>query len=302
MIGSSMAQIEHALERSMLLPHSRVLRFDSDPLVMGILNVTPDSFYDGGRFCDLHAAIAHAQRMAEAGADLLDIGAESSRPGALPISHEEELRRLIPVVESVCRVVSIPVSVDTTKAVVARRALEAGAAIINDISALRGDPGMAQVVAEVGAGFVMVHMQGTPQTMQQAPTYTDVVEEIRVFFVERIAAAERAGIARTRIMLDPGIGFGKLKQHNLTLLANLGAFTTLGCPVLVGVSRKSFISQVLERSVDDRAFGTAAAVAMAIERGASVVRVHDVAEMRDVVKIVDAIRRQTSPTVRRHHA
>lgn len=297
-----MADVELSLARSMLLPHGRVLRFDFGPLVMGILNVTPDSFYDGGRFYNLDAATAHAQRMVEAGADLLDIGAESSRPGAIPISRDEELRRLIPVVESVCRVVPIPVSVDTTKAVVARRACEAGAAIVNDISALRDDSGMAQVVTEVGAGLVMMHMQGAPQTMQQAPTYTDVVEEVRVFFVERIVAAERAGISRMRIMLDPGIGFGKLKEHNLTLLANLGSFTTLGCPVLVGVSRKSFISQVLERPVDDRAFGTAAAVAIAIERGASVVRVHDVSEMRDVVRMADAIRRQSSPTMRQHHA
>ncbi len=297
-----MAQVEHSLERNMLLPHGRALRFDSGPLVMGILNVTPDSFYDGGRFYDVDAATAHAQRMVEAGADLLDIGAESSRPGASPISQEEELRRLIPVVESVCRVVSIPVSVDTTKAVVAGRALEAGAAIVNDISALRGDPGMAQVVAEAGAGLVMMHRQGTPQTMQQAPAYTDVVEEVRAFFVERIVAAERAGISRMRIMLDPGIGFGKLKEHNLSLLANLGSFATLGCPVLVGVSRKSFISQVLARPVADRVLGTAAAVAMAIERGASVVRVHDVSEMRDVVRMVDAIRRQSSPTMRQQHA
>lgn len=297
-----MAHVEHSLECSMCLPHGLGLRFDSGPLVMGILNVTPDSFYDGGRFCDLDAAMAQAQQMVEAGADLLDIGAESSRPGALPIAQEEELRRLIPVVESVCRKVSVPISVDTTKAVVARRALEAGAAIVNDISALRNDPGMAHVVAGMSAGLVIMHMQGTPQTMQRAPIYTDVVEEIRAFFAERVAVAERAGVSRTRIMLDPGIGFGKLKQHNLTLLANLGAFATFGCPVLVGVSRKSFIDQVLERPGADRIFGTVAAVAMAIERGANVVRVHDVSEIRDVVKVVHAIRQYSSPIMRRDDA
>lgn len=297
-----MVAVEHLFEHVMVLPRGQVLRFTARPLVMGILNVTPDSFSDGGRFLNVEAATAHAQRMAEAGADLLDIGAESSRPGAIPISQEEELRRLIPVVESVCRVVSLPVSVDTTKAIVARRALEAGAVIVNDISALRGDRRMGQMVAEAGAGLVVMHMQGTPQTMQQSPVYADVVEEVRAFFVERIAAAEGAGIPRTRIMLDPGIGFGKLKEHNLTLIANVGSFTDLGCPVLLGLSRKSFIGQVLQRSVNERVFGTAAAVAMAIERGASVVRVHDVSEIRDVVDIVDAIRRHTSPAVRRYHA
>ncbi len=272
-----------------LKARERLIPLDAGPLIMGVLNVTPDSFSDGGRYLDPDAAVAHAVAMAEQGADLIDIGAESTRPGSDPVDEKEEIRRLIPVVGAVCRKVSVPVSVDTTKAAVARKALDAGAAIVNDISALRFDPLMKAVVAETGAGLVLLHMQGTPKTMQQAPSYRDVIEEIRQFFVERIRAALEAGIGAEQILLDPGIGFGKNLAHNLSVLAHLDAFVALGYPVLVGVSRKAFIGQVLDRPGDERVMGTAAAVAVAILRGARVVRVHDVMRMRDVVKIVNAI-------------
>ncbi len=288
----------------------RVIRFDAGPLVVGILNVTPDSFFDGGKYFDREAAVAHAVAMARSGADLLDIGAESSRPGSLPITEAEELRRLIPVVQAVCDAVSIPVSVDTTKASVARRALEAGARIVNDISGLRFDRDMAAVVAESGAGLVLMHMRGTPRTMQCNPVYADVVQDVKGFFAERLEAAVQAGISTEQIILDPGIGFGKLLDHNLTLLARLRELTAFGRPVMVGVSRKSFIGQVLDRPVEGRLFGTAAAVAVAVAHGAALVRVHDVAEMKDVVRIVRAIVAQqsaadsypeTSPVLREKH-
>jgi dihydropteroate synthase len=256
---------------------------------MGVLNVTPDSFSDGGRYLDPHAALAHALEMVEEGADLIDIGAESSRPGAEPVSETEELRRLIPVVREVCRRVSVPVSVDTTKAAVAAAAIEAGAAMVNDISAGQADPAMMPVVAEAGAAVVLMHMQGTPQTMQQAPRYGSVVEEVRDFLGSRMQAAVQAGIAADQILLDPGIGFGKNLGHNLTLLDRLDSFQSLGRPILVGVSRKAFIGAVLGRRADDRLMGTAAAVAASLLRGAKVVRVHDVRAMQDVVRMIHAI-------------
>ncbi len=269
-----------------------VLSLESATAIMGVVNVTPDSFSDGGRYLNADAAVAHAVAMVEQGATLLDIGAESSRPGAEPVDETEEIRRLIPVVREVCQRVSVPVSVDTTKAAVAVRALDAGAAIINDISALRFDPAMAKVVAESGAGLVLMHMQGRPKTMQDAPNYRDVVADVYDFFRERIRAAERLHISPQQILLDPGIGFGKNQEHNLTLLARLDRFLSLGRPLLVGVSRKAFIGRILDRPVDERVMGTAAAVAVAMVRGARVVRVHDVEPIRDVVRIVDAIIRQ----------
>ncbi|MGH7252937.1 MAG: dihydropteroate synthase, partial [Nitrospiraceae bacterium] len=213
-----------------LRARGRFIPLDAGPLIMGVLNVTPDSFSDGGRYLDPGAAVDHAVEMAAQGADLIDIGAESTRPGADPVDQEEERRRLIPVVRAVCRAVSVPVSVDTTKAGVARLALEAGAALVNDISALRYDSGMKTLVAETGAGLVLMHMQGMPKTMQQAPSYRDVIEEVRQFFVERIGTALEAGIAAEQILLDPGIGFGKNLEHNLLLLARLDAFVALGYP------------------------------------------------------------------------
>ena len=276
-----------------LLMRGRRLVFDR-PMVMGVLNVTPDSFSDGGRYLDPGAAVKHALEMVDEGADLIDIGAESSRPGAEPVPEAEELRRLIPVVQEVCRRVSVPVSVDTTKAAVARAAIDAGAAMVNDISACRADPAMPAVVAETGAGLVLMHMQGTPQTMQQAPRYGSVVDDVRDFLHTRMQAAVQAGVAADHILLDPGIGFGKTLDHNLTLLARLDALQSLGRPILVGVSRKAFIGEVLGRRTDDRLMGTAAAVAIAVFRGAAVVRVHDVKAMQDVIRMVYAIQSHAS--------
>jgi dihydropteroate synthase len=256
---------------------------------MGVLNVTPDSFSDGGLYLEPDTAVERALTMAEEGADVIDIGGESSRPGAEPVDEKEELRRVLPVVRAVCRRTSIPVSVDTTKAEVARRTLEAGAAIINDISALRFDSDMGRVVAEAGAALILMHMQGTPKTMQQAPHYGDVVEEVRGFFTERMQAAGDAGIPADRILLDPGLGFGKNRRHNLTLLAKLDRLCSLNRPIVVGASRKGFIGSVLDRSVDERLMGTAAAVSAAIMNGARMVRVHDVAPMRDVVRMTEAV-------------
>jgi len=257
--------------------------------VMGILNVTPDSFSDGGRYVDADAACAHAMAMIEQGADLLDIGAESSKPGAVAIDEEEERRRLLPIVRELCRRTTMPLSIDTTKAAIAEEALDAGAALINDISALRFDPRMASVVARSGAGVILMHMQGTPATMQRTASYTHVVEDVRAFLAARLEVAQQAGIPRDRILLDPGIGFGKNCEHNVTLLNHLDAFQTLGRPIVVGVTRKAFHGKILGRTIDERLMGTAGAVAVAIMKGARVIRVHDVAPIRDVVKIVEAI-------------
>lgn len=273
-----------------LRARGRLIPLNPGALLMGVLNVTPDSFSDGGRYYEPEAAVEHALTMIEQGADLIDIGAESSRPGSDPVEEEEETRRLLPVITAICRQVSVPVSVDTTKAGVAQRALDAGAAIVNDISALRFDPLMGQVVAKAGAGLVLMHMQGTPKSMQRNPQYRDVVAEVGQFFVERMKVAEEAGINPEQILLDPGFGFGKNVAHNLTLLMQLDQFATLGRPIMAGVSRKAFIGQVLDRLVDERLMGTAAAVAVAVLRGARIVRVHDVGPMRDVVRMAEAIR------------
>ncbi len=265
--------------------------------IMGIVNVTPDSFSDGGQCFSPDAAVARALALAEAGADIIDIGAESTRPGSEPVEEQEELRRLIPVVREVCRRISLPVSVDTQKASVARLALEAGAAIINDVSALLGDPAMGLVVAESGAGLVLMHMQGRPATMQQTPFYRDVTVEVRRFLDERARAAQACGIEPDRILLDPGIGFGKNLDHNLTLLARVPELQRLGYPILIGPSRKAFIGQVLDRPIQERAWGAAAAVAIAVLGGARVIRTHDVREMRDVAAMADALRRTKPQTV-----
>jgi len=279
----------------------RRLSFDR-PLVMGIVNVTPDSFFDGGRFDHPRLALEHGRRLVEAGADLLDIGAESTRPGSLPIDEEEELRRLIPVVRALAQAVSVPVSVDTSKAAVARAAIKAGAVMVNDVTALRGDPDMVEVVAQTGVALVLMHMQGTPQTMQQAPTYEDVVEEVADFLAGRARFAMERGVEQSRIVLDPGIGFGKVLTHNLDLLAHLRMFTTLGFPVLVGPSRKGFIGQLTKQTVEARAWGTAGVVALAVEQGANILRVHDVAAMRDVVNVAAAISGRMPAPLREQHA
>lgn len=279
----------------------REIRCDR-PLVMGIVNVTPDSFYDGGRYKLSRQAVDHALELVEQGADILDIGAESTRPGANPVGEDDELARLIPVITDLVRRVTVPISVDTTKASVAQSALDAGACIVNDVSALRWDPAMASVVARSGAAVVLMHMQGTPQTMQHAPQYGDVVREVAAFLQERIQAAGAAGIPKTHIILDPGIGFGKLLKHNLELLNRVSDLTRLHCPVLVGPSRKAFIGQLLDRPVEHREWGTAAAVALAVDRGAAILRVHDVAMMADVVKVAAAVRSATPQSRQEHHA
>lgn len=272
------------------------------PLIMGVVNVTDDSFYDGGRYAVPEQAIAHAIELAEQGADILDIGAESTRPGAYPVKEEDELARVVPVIAEVARRVAALISVDTTKSRVAQAALDAGASIVNDVSALRGDTAMASVVAQSGAGVVLMHMQGTPQTMQTAPTYGEVVAEVMRFLNERMQVAIEAGIAQMNIVLDPGIGFGKLLEHNLELLNRLPELTMLDRPLLVGVSRKAFIGQLVGRSAEHREWGTAAAVALAVDRGARILRVHDVRMMADVVKVAMAIGAGASSVRQAHHA
>ena len=288
-----------------LLPRQakdRMIEFHAKPLIMGIVNATPDSFFDGGRYVDAAAAVAHAVRLVEEGADLLDIGAESTRPGADVVSEAEECRRAIPVVTAVAKAVTVPISIDTSKAAVARVALDAGAILVNDVTALRGDPAMVDVVARTGAGIVLMHMNGMPRTMQQAPYYDDVVGEISDFFEERIRFAMAHDIVRRQIILDPGIGFGKLLVHNLTLLAQLRHFLQFECPLLIGVSHKAFLGQLVDRPVQERQWATAAAVAMAVDRGAGILRVHDVKGMKDVVRVAAAISQPTIESMKVHHA
>jgi dihydropteroate synthase len=262
-------------------------------LVMGILNVTPDSFSDGGQFFALEQAVEHARRLIAEGADILDIGGESSRPGAQPVPEEEELRRVIPVIRALRKESAVPISIDTYKAAVAEAALEAGADIVNDISALRFDPQMMKVVAQACVPVVLMHMQGEPRTMQQNPVYTDVVREIKEFLAERIAFARAHGIER--ILIDPGIGFGKTVEHNIEILRRLGELRGLGCPLLIGTSRKSFIGRLGSTTAEplpihERLEGTIASTVIAVLNGAQIVRVHDVAPMKRALAIVDAVR------------
>jgi dihydropteroate synthase len=273
----------------------RTLTPGEPPLVMGIVNVTPDSFSDGGQFLDADAAVAHGLRLVEEGADLLDVGGESSRPGAAPVPLDEELRRVVPVVRGLAARTSVPISVDTCKAEVARQALEAGAHVVNDVTALQGDPEMAEVVRRSQAGVILMHMQGTPATMQQAPAYGDVVAEVTAYLEARLQAAADVGIAGPRVVLDPGIGFGKTAEHNLRLLAHLEGLGRLGRPVCLGVSRKGFLGQVLGRPPGQRLAGSLAAACWALCRGAAhVVRAHDVAQTRDAAVLIRALRELTA--------
>lgn len=264
--------------------------------LMGVLNVTPDSFSDGGEFDTLAAALAQAQRLIEAGADILDIGGQSTRPGAVEISLEEELNRVLPVVEALrSQNVSIPISVDTTRAVVAQRAIAAGADMVNDISGGTFDPEMFPVIAQLGVPIVLMHIRGTPQTMQQLTDYQDLIGEIYQFLESQIAAAERAGIKQQNLIIDPGIGFAKTAEQNLELLRQLPTFRSLGVPILVGVSRKSFIGRILNQpDPKNRVWGTAAACCAAIAGSADILRVHDILEMHDVCRVADAIWRNQS--------
>lgn len=257
--------------------------------VMGVVNVTPDSFYDGGRYAEVERAVTHAQTLLQEGADIIDIGGESTRPGAAPVGVEEEMRRVVPVIERLARETDAVISVDTRHAEVARVALEAGAHIVNDVSALN-DEGMAAVVAEYGAGAVLMHMHGTPATMQEAPLDADhVVDAVREFLGQRIAYAERAGIAREALAIDPGIGFGKSYAANERLLAELERLLEWRLPIVIGVSRKRFIGERTGREVEGRLAGTLAAQVLAFERGARVFRVHDVAAARDALRVAAAI-------------
>jgi dihydropteroate synthase len=257
--------------------------------VMGIVNVTPDSFSDGGAFLDPEAAVAHGLRLAAEGADLLDVGGESTRPGAQPVPEEEELRRVVPVVRELAARAGVPVSIDTTKAAVAEAALGAGATMVNDISALRFDPRLGEVAARAGAALVIMHMQGAPNTMQQAPHYDDLLGEVVAELAAGVARAAAAGVGQERILVDPGIGFGKALEHNLELLDRLDALTVLGRPILVGPSRKAFIGRILDLPASDRIEGTIAACCLAASRGAHLVRVHDVGAVRRALRVCDAI-------------
>jgi dihydropteroate synthase len=259
------------------------------PVIMGVVNVTPDSFSDGGLFLDADAAVEHGLRLAEEGAAILDIGGESTRPGAKPVSEDDELRRVLPVIERLARDGDPRISIDTTKLAVARAALEAGATLVNDVSAFRVDPGMAALVAERGAGCCLMHMLGEPRTMQQDPRYDDVVSEVKAFLEERLAFAVSEGIDEEHVWLDPGIGFGKTVEHNLELLRRLAEIVAIGRPVVVGTSRKSFLGKLAGgRDESGRLPGTIATNVLALERGASVFRVHDVAQNADALRVAAA--------------
>ena len=265
--------------------------------IMGVLNVTPDSFSDGGHFFEPQSAVEQARRLVDNGADIIDIGGESTRPFSDPVSVDEELRRVIPVIEALSDQISVPISIDTTKAVVARQALKAGASIINDISALRLDPDMSALAADCGAPVILMHMLGTPKTMQVEPVYADLMAEIREFLSDAVEEALKRGISREQLIIDPGIGFGKTLDHNLEIIQNLSMLQELDLPILIGPSRKAFIRTLLKKSDQDEirpdmpvvGTGTLAAVCAAVMNGAHIVRVHDVEATRSVLKIVDAV-------------
>lgn len=256
----------------------------TEPLVMGVLNVTPDSFFDGGRYDQVESAVQHGLAMVEAGAAFIDVGGESTRPGAQPVSDEDELRRVIPVIEELAARISVPISIDTSKPRVMQKAVAAGATLINDIYALRA-PGALETAAALPAAICLMHMQGEPRTMQAAPQYLDVVSEVRCFLEQRIEACSKAEIAPDRLLLDPGIGFGKRPEHNLALLARVADLKVHDRPVLIGVSRKSMFQALLSRSVDQRLAGGLAVATASVLAGASVIRTHDVSETLDAIKI-----------------
>jgi dihydropteroate synthase len=263
--------------------------FPRPALVMGVVNVTPDSFSDGGKFLDVNAAVARALELAAQGAEILDVGGESTRPGAEPVNEAEELRRALPVIRQLVGRVNIPISVDTMKPAVARAALAAGASIINDVAANREEGLMWEVVAEFKAGYVCMHARGTPRTMPENPVYSDVVREVGEFFQERLGRLNASGVSADQIVLDVGIGFGKSPEHNLQLLANLRTFTTMARPLLIGVSRKSFIGKLLGADLAKRLPGSLACACLAIESGARIIRAHDVAETVQAVRMTEAI-------------
>ncbi|MFQ5596802.1 MAG: dihydropteroate synthase [Nitrospiria bacterium] len=269
-----------------------LLDYRKRPLVMGILNVTPDSFSDGGLFFEGQKAIDQGLRFEAEGADLIDIGGESTRPGALEVPMEEESRRVLPIIATLAKRIRIPLSIDTRKAEIARRAIEAGASIINDVSGFRHDPGMFPLACQGKTGMVIMHSKGTPQTMQTAPRYRSVVQDIYLYLQKQLVRAMRSGISNNRIAIDPGIGFGKTARHNLAILHHLNTFSGLGAPVLVGPSRKSFIGNLLALPPLERLEGTAAAAAIAVFQGARILRIHDVASMKRVVLVSEGIRKK----------
>ncbi|MDP3025695.1 MAG: dihydropteroate synthase [candidate division Zixibacteria bacterium] len=267
----------------------RVLDFSSRTHLMGVLNVTPDSFSDGGRFFKLEEAIKQGLKLAEEGADMIDVGGESTRPGSEPVTIEEELRRVIPVIEELTKMIQVPISIDTYKSRVAKEALDSGASMVNDISGLRYDPEMKKVIAKYDVPVVLMHIKGTPKNMQENPHYDNLIEEIKTYLIESIKIAKEAGIDEDKIIIDPGIGFGKTPEDNLKILKNLNEFTELGRPLMVGVSRKSFIGKILNLPTEERLEGSLASMAAAIMNGANILRVHDVKESKRVAKLVDAI-------------
>lgn len=264
-------------------------RFPRPALIMGVVNVTPDSFSDGGRFLEPDAAVAHALKLVEQGAEILDIGGESTRPQAVPVGEIEELRRVIPVIERLAGCVQVPISIDTMKPAVARAALAAGASLVNDVAANREDDAMWRLVAEAEAGYVCLHMQGTPQTMQQRPHYADVVREVHGFFSARLRRLQDCGVGRDRTILDPGIGFGKTVEHNMQLLAALRSFKKLRRPLVLGVSRKSFLGGGSGAELADRLPAALACASLAVEAGVQVIRAHDVAETVRAVRMTETI-------------
>jgi dihydropteroate synthase len=291
------------LERYKVQAGPHTIELGQRTCVMGIVNITPDSFSDGGKFFNPESAVAHGRMMADQGADILDIGGESTRPFSDPVSIDEELRRVIPVIENLSDSINIPISIDTTKAEVARQALAAGASIINDISSLRMDPELPTVVAEFGAPVILMHMLGTPKTMQVKPEYKDVIGEIKAFLGERIEHALENGIPRSSIIIDPGIGFGKTMGHNLEIIKHLGAFEALETPILMGPSRKAFIRHIVKDGQEqdlsperpEVEVGTQAVVTAAILNGAHIIRVHNVGNTRNTAALADAIRMAGEP-------
>ncbi len=271
-----------------------LLDYQARPLIMGVLNVTPDSFSDGGQFFKPEKALEHALQLVSEGADILDIGGESTRPGALAVPLEEEARRVLPVVRALAQQISVPISIDTRKPEIARQAIAVGASIINDVSGLNADPEMLSVVSEnTNTALVVMHAKGSPKTMQDAPQYKNLIEEISAFFKTRISQAKTLGISMDRIVLDPGIGFGKTIAHNLSIIHKLPCFSGFGIPLLLGPSRKSFIGDMLDLPASERLEGTAAALAIAVFQGARILRVHDIVQMRRVLMIAEGIRKET---------
>ncbi len=256
---------------------------------MGIVNVTPDSFSDGGKFLDANAAVEHALRLVHEGAEILDIGGESTRPNAKPVSEKEELRRVIPVVEKLAKKIKVPISIDTMKPAIARAALQSGASIVNDVAANRKNPAMWKVIAEFRAGYICMHAQGSPLTMQKSPRYENVVREVGDFFSGRLKKLRAAGIAPEQIIFDPGIGFGKTLEHNLQLLANLEIFAKLKRPLLLGVSRKSFIEKISGAKLNERLPASLACATLAVESGVQIIRTHDAAETIQALRMAEAI-------------